>query len=250
MFTTLSLVGLFLGNLAFAQSYLSDVPCGKTLGVPSQQSIPNCFDSYCVTASGGLQVCRCAKAPVQEDQQATAVVVLRIRDHELQRWDDSLIWPANMSYLRVSIANLDSDSTEDIVIATLQAFGNGGKPVISWVVCAVSGANLQGSPACVDVEDYGAGSYLTNGESDNACFLLQGRWRSGSEPARGQGEYLVGRWLRYEPNGFTPVASRPIVARRLLSGFASVYDPMASKPLLWFKDRRTRVISCPDPLCE
>jgi len=235
-------------RLSVAASYLEDEPCGQDLGWPSQSLVQNCSDAYCIHATAMLLVCSCRRDPPPADEGLSADIVVRDGDREIQRWTEDFSLPSAPGTFRVSVADVDGDGRDDLVVATLNAISN-GMAVEYWTVCAISGRASSAPPACVGVEDYGVMGYLTHGPGEHACLLLQTTWRWGTEPGRGNGLYLVGRWLRYSGSGFVPVTWRPILARRYLFSFQDERSS-SSKPLAWLRNRTTRSVSCPDPLCD
>jgi len=193
----------------------------------------------CARLSNGLTVCQCTTSP-----QAADFVVQR-NGREVQRWSDSYsgLFPQEV---RVAAAHLDTGNVEDIVVATRNGLSNGMVRQY-WTVCAINGANPASPPECVGVEDYGIMGYLVG--TGQHCDLLETHWREGSEPSRGDGLYLVGRWLRYDQGKFSPDPAQPLLARRYLYSFERDRGS-ASAPLPWYLDTRTRPVICPDPLCE
>jgi hypothetical protein len=196
----------------------------------------------CVTALGALQICQ---TPVDS---AEVTISLRQGDREIQRWRAGVMGVVQGNF-RVLVADLNGDGVDDVAIATHHATSN-GMAISFWTVCAVNGATLASPPACVEVEDYGSMGYFTKQPGTAGCLLLQTAWRHGKEPSRGEGLYLVGRWLRYSKTGFVAEPSRPLIARRYLYSFAREIGSHGDMPYAWFRDARTKTVSCPDPLCQ
>jgi hypothetical protein len=235
------ILGLLVSGLAaVAGAQEKDHPCGREVAMSESTTLAGCHgDSDCAVLSDGLIVCRCTTSPEEAD------IVIRRDGLEVQRWSDSFsgLFPQEF---RVAAAHLDADTTEDLVIATRNGLSMGMVRQY-WTVCAISGAKIASPPDCVDVEDYGIMGYLVG--TGQRCDLLETRWREGSEPGRGSGLYLVGRWLRYERGKFVNDPAQPPVARRYLYSFERERGS-ASAPLPWYLDKRTRPVVCPDPLCE
>ena len=87
------------------------------------------------------------------------------------------------------------------------------------------------------------------------CRVLAARWRWGHEPRRGDGLYLVGRWLGYVDGMLQPDPRRPTVARRYLYRFAAergdALDHGRTAPIPWWQDASARALRCPaDALCN
>jgi hypothetical protein len=174
---------------------------------------------------------------------------VRADGREVQRWSDSYSSAIVRPDLDLTIANLGGDSADELVVATLNAVSN-GMAVSYWTVCVLDASKLSQPPACVEVEDYGRMGFLTWSTGDTRCRLLQTDWRWGSEAGRGDGLYLVGQWLAYEGGRLYPDLSRPVLARRYLYSFQRERGWSPNGPLLWFAHNSTKVVSCPDPLCE
>jgi hypothetical protein len=129
-----------------------------------------------------------------------------------------------------------------------------GMAVQSWTTCVLDGSDPSRPRACVATDDVPFLSLPTRAsrtaKDARACQLLAARWRWGSEPRRGDGLYLVGRWLDLRDGVLVPDARRPVIARRYLYRFAAergdAVENARSAPIAWWQDATVRVLRCPD----
>ena len=221
-----------------AESWRNDVACGAIPALPG--SAPRCPQVHCVGARPGIEVCDCA------DEEKT-IVIVKAGGKEVRRWEAIFSLPVQGDSPVVFAADLDGRGLDEVVVATIDAVSM-GRAVESWTVCVIAGDAPDAEPACASAEDFGRLGFLTRPSGASACLLLATEWRPGAETGRGAGTYLTGRWLRYGKGEWHTEASRPVVARRLLSSFEKERSE-ASRPVLWFRDPRARAVTCPDPLC-
>jgi len=202
-------------------------------------------DAPCVNASSRLQICEHAMGTPGD-----VAIELRADGKVVQTWHVVVPPVFQGNGFRVVRGDLNGDGIKDVAVATFISSTN-GRVINLWTVCAADGAHLDVHTKCVDVEDFGSVGYFTKASDARGCRLIQTTWKYGSEPVRGNGTYLVGRWLRFRPGGFEPDPARPLVARRLLSRFDSTLSSLpAGVHYAWFRDGSTRVVNCPDPLCN
>jgi hypothetical protein len=154
---------------------------------------------------------------------------------------------------RVARADLDGDGRDELLVATLASVSN-GMAVQSWSVCVVADDASSRPPTCVPADDFPFLSMAVRARGARGCRLLAARWLWGSEPTRGDGLYLVGRAFTLRDGQLVGDAQRPPIARRYLYRFAAeradAVENARVAPIAWWRDPTTRVVRCPDPLCE
>ena len=131
------------------------------------------------------------------------------------------------------------------MISVLDAVSN-GMAVQSWTTCVLDARDPSRARACVPANDVPFLSMPAGPPrgAKKVCRLLDARWRWGSEPHRGDGLYLVGRWLTYRDGALQTDPQRPTIARRYLYRFAAergdALDNERTAPILWWQDATTR----------
>jgi hypothetical protein len=119
----------------------------------------------------------------------------------------------------------------------------------SWSLWAIDGTSTS-SP--LEVEDFGTMSFLTREPGSSQCKIFGSQWKSGWEPSRGDGTYIVGQWYQMFDGRFLPSSSRPILYHRYLYSLENQrLKSMASNPrrkVEWFRSRDARVVVGPNPI--
>ncbi|MFN8599856.1 MAG: hypothetical protein U0842_05260 [Candidatus Binatia bacterium] len=242
---------LLAGGPAFAagDAWRADLPCGRVLDAPHAASKQACAAAACVALPDGGEVCTC-KGATDGDLRISVV-----------RGGAEAPWPiepmlGEVTAFRVALADLDGDAHDELVISVLDAVSN-GMAVQSWTTCVLDARDPSRARACVPANDVPFLSMPAGPPrgAKKVCRLLDARWRWGSEPHRGDGLYLVGRWLTYRDGALQTDPQRPTIARRYLYRFAAergdALDNERTAPILWWQDATTRALRCPaDPLCR
>lgn len=225
-----------------------DVPCGEVLAAPQPATRDGCAQAHCSATPDGAELCACRPSTAGE---SGVRFTLSRGGVEERRWTAEPMFGDSGAF-RASHGDLDGDGRDELVVATLRAVSN-GMAVQYWSLCVLDGARPTTPPACIELEDYPFFSQLTRQPHTQRCRLLVAQWRWGSEPRRGDGLYLVGRWHDYADGALRPTDGRPLIARRYLYDFAArrarTVERGATAPILWYRDRTIRVVHCPDPLC-
>ena len=235
---------------AASEGWRADVPCGRVLDAPREASRPGCAAAACADVPGGTNVCACKEAATGDLHLA----VVR-GGAEVQAWPVEPML-GEVAAFRVALADLDGDAHDELIVSVLDAVSN-GMAVQSWTICVLDGRDPSRARACVPANDVPFLSMPTRPArgAQRACRLLAARWRWGNEPGRGDGLYLVGRWLVSRDGVLTSDPRRPAIARRYLYRFAAergdALDHGRMAPIRWWQDATTRVLRCPgDPLCR
>lgn len=248
------LAGLLAGGQASAagDAWRADVPFGRTLDAPHTAARPGCAAAACVALLDGGDVCACKDAATGD----LRLVVARAGT-------EHVAWPiepmlGEVTAFRVALADLDGDERDELVISVLDMVSN-GMAVQSWTTCVLDGRDPSRPRACVATDDvpfFSLPTRAAHGETrPRDRHLLAARWRWGREPRRGDGLYLVGRWLAFRDGALVDDPRRPAVARRYLYRFAAqrgdVIENARTAPIAWWQDPTTRALRCPaDPLCR
>lgn len=178
--------------------------------------------------------------------------IVRKSDTDLATWE-VLVPPYMLSVknFRVMKADLDSDGNPEFVVEVWVSVSNG--MAISYSsLFVVDGRNPATVSPAIPVEDFGILGTLSRSLGGSQCRILETRWCYGSDPVRGPGLYLVGRWLGYRSGLVEIDASRPTVCRRYLRSFEKERNSAVAKAqrMRWFADARTSTGTCPDLPCR
>lgn len=241
---------LLAGPAVADDVWRSDVPCGRLLGAPEPGVRDGCADARCVAAAEATEVCSCGPRP--EDRDGAPRISVRAAGAERQGWAIEPMLGDGGAF-RVALADLDGDWRDELLVGTLETVSN-GMAVQSWSLCVVAAGVPPRAPSCVAVDDFPFLGMATRGRGERGCRVLATRWLWGSEPARGDGLYLVGRFLAYRDGALASDAARSPIARRYLYRFAAeradAIEHARSAPIAWWRDQTTRALRCPDPLCD
>ncbi|MEW6269040.1 MAG: hypothetical protein AB1689_07040 [Thermodesulfobacteriota bacterium] len=242
---------LVASGAAYASDWRRDVPCGRELVAPHAATLDGCAAAHCAAVDVSVEVCACRPLEANDARDWSVRLTLREGGIERRRWAAETML-GDTDTFRVRHVDLDGDGRDEILVATLDAVSN-GLGVHSWTLCIFAGRDRAAPPACTALVDYPILGMLTRVADAKGCRVLATDWRSGSEPKRGDGLYLVGRWLDYRDGTLSPTPGRPLVERRYLYRFeaerGAAFATEGARPLAWFRDATTRAVRCPDALC-
>jgi hypothetical protein len=249
--------------------WMSEVLCTRTkprpLLVPAPrsrvQSAPGCTTAACVTTADGIRVCSCVS---ESNDEAWGQLTLEFRGRHVEfgkREELIPVWADLFAKeFLVFRGDLDEDGRRETIVVAPISVSN-GMAVEGWLVLIANGKDPAAPAVELPVEDWGLTMFRAR-PNGRACRLLRAEWRNGADPKRGAGLYLVGQWYLYRDGKLVPDRDHPLVARRYLYSFERERDeilgpgfrdctwPYCSPRRLWFRDPRTFVVKCPDPLCE
>jgi len=226
-----------------------DEPCGVLLPPPEPATRDGCARGHCVADGDAREVCVCAP-PADDDGAFRASV--RDDGRETAGWPIEPMLGDSGAF-RVARADLDGDARDELLVAILTSVSN-GMAVQAWSVCVVAPELTTRPPSCVAADDFPFLTMAVRARGERGCRLLAARWLWGSEPGRGDGLYLVGRSFCVRDGELVLDAQRPAIARRYLYRFAAeradAVENARLAPIAWWRDPTTRVVPCPDPLCD
>jgi hypothetical protein len=206
------------------EAWRHDRPCGERPSAMAPVEIKGCYRAWCTTTELG-KLCAC----VREDPEDTHFTLERANGTR-QAWKAPFVPPmgGDAEHFRVDRVG------EGRLFFAVMSRQSAGIAVSAWSVWAIDGARLS-QP--LEVENYGTLSFPTTARGGTSCRLLAARWHSGSEPGRGPGTYIAGRWHAVENGAFVLVRNRPTVYRRYLFGVerARYEAESRNRPLLWYR---------------
>lgn len=221
------------------EAWRTDVPCtaGRNpplaiAGVPVETQVPGCVRAHCVTLPDGRRVCTC----LGDTTVAVRVEADGRTQHE---------WPADYSLagdpesLRALTGDLDGDGRAETVVAEWQGASN-GLGITYHQLSIFDGRDPARRPLRVQVQEFQLEGSFVRPAAGGGCRLIATGWEGGSEAGRGEGTYLVGRWMRYRDGRLEHDAARPVVARRLLNSFAEARGSTANEPFAHLRHRDAR----------
>ncbi len=241
-FSALAGLALLSASPVIAQSssavrpWQTDVPCaagpnpGLTVAeAPRETKMPGCVRAWCITAPDGRRACSCTR-------DTTIVVRVEAEGRVVSEWPADYSLAGTPESLAAVLVDLDGDVLRELVVAELQAVGNGLG--IRHYRLSILDPNLPpGMPVRVNVQDYDpAGSFVRR--AGGPCRLIATRWTELLHERRGRGMYFTGQWMRYRDGRLWHEPDRPVVVRRLLNGFRPWDVP--GGPLAHFRDRRAQ----------
>ncbi len=189
--------------------------------------------SNCLTIGDTKEDMVCMVGPI--DDQMSYRLSYIINGSEVLTWTSPSMhmWA---SFTLESI-DLDGDSEKELIVTVLETVSNG--LAISYEnLFVLRDKKLIGPFA---LESYGSLSGLYRVPDMKGCVLLSSKWVGGSEPGRGSGMYVEGEWYILKNNMFEKVNTLPKVKRRYLYRFEAERGS-DDQPLLWFKDKTTKII--------
>jgi len=238
--------GIAVLSYASPEDWRNEKECGKRLPIPIKAEIAGCQKAYCIKLSESSRICSCL--PSIEDDEGN--ILIERSGKIVERWKARLYPSADEYSFRVDSAKLTDNGEEDLLVGAMETQSN-GMGVQYWTVWAVTKTGIS-KP--LDIQDYGIVGFLTRPRGEKVCNLLATRWMEGSEPERGDGLYLVGRWFKLIDGNLTPHFNRPVIYRRYLLSFQQQRNNDMSadqpKPLLWFHNKKTKAVIGPYPAFE
>jgi hypothetical protein len=213
-------------------------------------NLDGCTYSSCATLSRTFEVCSCTfSTPEARPVGLRTELLVREKGREVSRWEgrSELVPPVSPDDLEVRSGDLDGDGVEDFVVSVMQTISN-GMAVRYDDVFILNGRDPSRHTRAIEVEDFPMFGGVTHSKVDKRLRFLETRWISGSEPKRGGGLYMVGRWMRYDGTDLHPDPVRPIVCRRYLYNFENERNRANEKDqsIRWFADARTADSGCPN----
>lgn len=196
--------------------------------------------SYCIDLDRATKIC-------QRLTETKSLMTFERDNKALLEWDDDAIgsvWEAKFEVLK---GDIDDDRKDELVVAELQAQGN-GFGIETWRISIIDNPESAHPPPPLhfEVNVYGSrGVFLRHGASPQ-CQILKAEWASLKHPRKGWGMYLVGRWYHYRKGELVPVSNRPVLIRRYLNSFAkererSWNDP--NIPLKWLQNKNVEIVN-------
>jgi hypothetical protein len=201
---------------------------------------PDSLATWCRRVRGDSRAEVCLSGPVGEAGSGLRYRVQYLVDGVLRHaWDadaDPLAFP---DVFTADAVDLDGDGRRELFVGVMASESN-GIGIQRWRLSALTAA---GQPlGDIDAQDYGTLSWLFRIPGQRGCRLLASTWEYGTEPGRGEGSYVRGRWLRLAPTGWLPVQGLPEMRRRYLFSFQ--HERTAARgPLRWLR----KAVPCAAP---
>ena len=209
--------------------------------LPSPTEVPRegYVSAWCAPVSSEVKVCVVMKAA-----PGPKYLELVVRDALVQSWErwTQPYWDEFDLFL----GDLDGDRSDELIVVDRLGTSN-GMPIPTDQVTIVSDyASERRKFVSFWVRDYAGGTFVTRpGRSGTWIFATEWMWDLNLDPRRDSGNYLVGRWFRYNRGRLVPQPG--VLVRRLLLSF---YDERAQgadgAPYVWFANGKGRVVT-PDP---
>ncbi|MBI4680103.1 MAG: hypothetical protein HY753_02530 [Nitrospirae bacterium] len=188
--------------------------------------------SKCLAVDGTKEDMVCMVGPIDQMLYKLSYIV---------NGSEVLTWTSSSMHMWASFTlesvDLDGDSNKELIVTVLETVSNG--IAISYEnLFVIRDGKLIGSFA---LESYGSLSGLYRVPDMKGCVILSSKWVGGSEPGRGGGMYVEGEWYILINDVFEKVNTLPKVKRRYLYRFEAERGSN-DQPLLWFKDKTTKII--------
>lgn len=223
----------------------TDVPCasarrllpeGADAGEPAAFS--PCPTRTCVDLPGGGRVCTCGGTEGPDS--------LRIEQpgHPVRDWGAETDGLAAASGWEAVVAPIGEGGAPMVVIAQRTAVSN-GLGVNYWQLWLAEPGG-EGAPPFIEVQEYDFRGSWVQPRAGGACRLFATRWMGGSEPGRGPGLYLQGRWMAWSGGQLRADLARPVVERRYLFSFERErFAGVSGAPFAWFRGPAARRTTLP-----
>lgn len=225
---------------ALREAWRTDVPCtaGRTpplavASAASETTVPGCVRAHCATLPDGRRVCACV---------GDTTVVLRVDGADgrtLHEWPSDFPVASSPETLRPLTGDLDGDGRAELVVPAWLGTSN-GLGVSYYQLSVFDGRDPARRPLRVQVQEFTSEGSFVRPASGGPCRLIATAWEGGSEPGRGGGTYLVGRWMRYRDGRLEHDPARPVVARRLLNSFADARGSTPGEPFAHLRHPNAR----------
>jgi hypothetical protein len=190
--------------------------------------------SRCLTVDDIKEDMVCMVGPIDKDEMLYKLSYI-VNGSEVLNWTSPSM-PMWALFALESI-DLDGDNNKELIVTVLRTVSNG--IAISYEnLYVLRDKKLIGPFA---LESYGSLSGLYRLPDMKGCVLLSSKWVGGSEPGRGDGMYVEGEWYILKNDVFEKVNTLPKVKRRYLYRFKAEQGSN-DQPLLWFKDKTTKII--------
>ena len=224
---------------ASAEAWRTDVPCtaGRNplltvAGVPAEADVPGCVRAHCIALPDGRRVCTCFG-------DTTIAVRVEADGRTQHEWPADYSLAGDPESLRALAGDLDGDGRAETIVAEWQGTSN-GLGVSYHGLSIFDGRDAARPPVRVQVQEFTPDGSFVRPAAGGACWLIATAWEGGSEPGRGGGTYLVGRWMRYRDGRLEHDPARPVVARRLLNSFANARGSTPGEPFAHLRHRNAR----------
>ena len=241
MLTLAMVPGVLFPQATPSARWLTDRPCSEALSrerfrvAPVEVRTPpsrSCREKRCAHLRNGGEVCQC----LTDSTRTISVREVGSRAIEFIS-PSSDVRPDSFDVVE---ADLDGDRESELVVARLDAVGN-GMGVAHWTVFALMPGRYDWTVDSISVDDYSSvGSWIAI-RGEQSCNLLATQWVNGFEPARGGGLYLEASWQAFESGHFVQRVDRPIIRRRLLFSFdrQRVDSTIRDAPWAWVRSAST-----------
>lgn len=239
------LPGLPLAFLLAAAPQPEIQPALQSCPVPVVQAVETastgaCRMTHCAAPLPNLSVCRCIGGPANSSSGWTATYTVK-RGQDTRQWSrplDDLI-PEQMGPMDVALADLSGTGSPapvpSLVIAELDAVSN-GVGLHSWTLTLLEPQPPFRRLAHAETAEYGPGTLARRLDGKPGCDLLIATAEEDCRGDTSSGILLSGRWMRLQPDGLRPLASRPPPPRRYVSAddLAGAPGDDRGRPAAWF----------------
>lgn len=208
--------------------------CGRVAATFEAADLPGCARTLCAkTPDINGRICACLK---DEDSGETVLSIVG-DDGSVRASQTTEVMPPTFepSSFRLEVGNYDGDGSARLLLAVMNSWGN-GMAVEGWTVMRV-GPTEFAKP--LEVADYGVMSFTTSPTPSGRCRMLASNWIQGSDPKRGSGTFVAGRWYDLNPKGAEKTSERPVMFHRYLFSLERSRNKSKSKtgstPVYWYK---------------
>ena len=215
----------------------------RKLDRPKAAIIAGYADADCVDVSPSVRLCKAIQKGGLFDGECAIALILN--GAVVKTWQSSS--PLYRGMFDVRLGDLDSDGRDELIVVDHLATSNGSAMTIDQAIVVSSFSTPDSTSVNFEIDEYcgpcGEGTFVER-PGHSGIWIFATEWMSSEvlDPKRGYGNYVVGRWLRYQAG---KLALEPgVLIRRYLNSFSTERGEAGrDTPYAWFLNGKGRLVA-------